>query len=291
MANSLNTNGMNLKIGITYSEDEARAKLNSVLNKLELKSKIQIPVEIDGERFVKTIRTYQDEMKNLVEETTLYNGASKVFSQTISNITTAEERANAAIARQTNNTKQLTTAQQQLNSTTKHGVSIFQDFTNTFLKMAKFNTINLIYDGIINKMSEAIQITNDFDKAMTEFKKVTDTSTISLSEYTEKLGELGELTSSTTTEMISAATEFSKGGFNADESAQLAQVANLYMNIADAELSAGEAASYVISQMKAFDIQVEDAISIIDKTNEVKLLLTSINCVNFWKAKTLYASC
>ena len=38
MANSLNTNGMNLKIGITYSEEEARRKLNSVLNKLELKS-------------------------------------------------------------------------------------------------------------------------------------------------------------------------------------------------------------------------------------------------------------
>ena len=79
MANSLNTNGMNLKIGITYSEEEARAKLNSVLNKLELKSTIQIPVEIDGERFVKTIRTYQDEMKNLVEETTLYMVRVKHF--------------------------------------------------------------------------------------------------------------------------------------------------------------------------------------------------------------------
>lgn len=198
MANSLNTNGMNLKIGITYSEEEARRKLNSVLNKLELKSTIQIPVEVDGERFVKTIRTYQDEMKNLVEETTLYNGAGKTFSQTITKITNAEERVNAAIAKQTNNTKQLTASQQQLNSTTKHGVSIFQDFTNTFLKMAKFNTINLIYDGIISKMSEAIQITNDFDAAMTEFKKVTDTTNLSLSDYTEQLGELGEATARTT---------------------------------------------------------------------------------------------
>ena len=48
MANSLNTNGMNLKVGITYSEQEARTKLNSVLNKLEYKSKVQIPIEIDG---------------------------------------------------------------------------------------------------------------------------------------------------------------------------------------------------------------------------------------------------
>ena len=283
MANSLNTNGMNLKIGITYSEDEARAKLNSVLNKLELKSKIQIPVEIDGERFVKTIRTYQDEMKNLVEETTLYNGAGKVFSQTISNITTAEERANAAIARQTNNTKQLTTAQQQLNSTTKHGVSIFQDFTNTFLKMAKFNTINLIYDGIINKMSEAIQITNDFDAAMTEFKKVTDTTSLSLSDYTEQLGQLGEATARTTTQMLQSATEFSKAGFTPEESARLAQVASLYQNIADAEISAGEAASFITSQIKAFKdygVEANNATQVIDKLNEVCKLQRNLKMIS-----------
>ena len=33
---------------------------------------------------------------------------------------------------------------------------------------------------------------------MTEFKKVTDTSKLSLSEYTEELGKLGEATARTT---------------------------------------------------------------------------------------------
>ena len=43
----------------------------------------------------------------------------------------------------------------------------------------------------------------------------------------------------------------------------------LYQNIADAELSAGDAASYIISQMKAFNITADNATEIIDKTNEV----------------------
>ena len=47
-------------------------------------------------------------------------------------------------------------------------------------------------------MSEAIQITNDFDKAMTEFKKVTDTNNLSLQEYTETLGQYGEDVARTT---------------------------------------------------------------------------------------------
>jgi len=91
--------------------------------------------------------------------------------------------------------------------------------------------------------------------------------------------------------MLEAATEFSKGGYDAETSAQLAQVASLFQNIADSELSAGDAASFIISQMKAFNIEANQATSILDKVNEVKLFVTSINCVNFWKAKVHYVPC
>lgn len=69
--------------------------------------------------------------------------------------------------------------------------------------------------------------------------------------------------------MLESATEFSKGGYDAETSAQLAQVASLFQNIADSELSAGDAASFIISQMKAFDIEANQATSILDKVNEV----------------------
>lgn len=69
--------------------------------------------------------------------------------------------------------------------------------------------------------------------------------------------------------MVEAATEFKRSGYSDEDSAQLAQIASLYQNVADSQLSAGDSAAYVISQMKAFDITADDAISIIDKTNEV----------------------
>lgn len=75
--------------------------------------------------------------------------------------------------------------------------------------------------------------------------------------------------------MLEAATEFSKGGFTPEESANLAQVATLFQNIADSEISASDAASFIISQMKAFDIEASQATSILDKINEVKLFVTS----------------
>lgn len=71
------------------------------------------------------------------------------------------------------------------------------------------------------------------------------------------------------TEMLSSATEFVKTGASEEEAAQLAKVAELYRNVADAEISSGQAASFLVSQMKAFNIESSDAISIIDKVNQV----------------------
>jgi polyhydroxyalkanoate synthesis regulator phasin len=260
---------MNLKVGITYSEQEARTKLNSVLNKLEYKSKVQIPIEIDGERFVKTVRTYQDAMKNLVEETVLYNGAGKAMSSTITNITTAEERVNKAITEQVNKTKQLKSAQQSLNVSTKKSVSLFQDFTATFMKMAKFNTINLIYDAIINSMSEMVEVTEKLNAATVEFQKVSDLSGESLQAYKEHLGELGAEVGRTMSEMIEGSTTFRKSGFTDEESAQLAKINAMFQNIADEELSASDAAQILISTMKGFNLTANEVEHVADVINEV----------------------
>lgn len=271
MANSLTTSsGAMLRIGMSVDSAQAKAEFNKTMKILKQES--QIRLTIDGTDFTKTIRTYQDSMKNLVQTTTLWNHSTSKSTTEITGLTSAMERVNNAIANQTNQVRNLSNAQNNLNAHTQRSVSVFQDFTNTFLKMAKFNTINLIYDGIINKMSEAIQITNDFDAAMTEFKKVTDITSLSLSDYTEQLGQLGEATARTTTQMLQSATEFSKAGFTPEESARLAQVASLYQNIADAEISAGEAASFITSQIKAFKdygVEADNATQVIDKLNEV----------------------
>lgn len=280
----INSNGYVLNIGTTIDKGQikqAKAELDKFKADAEKNGKINLTITYDKAKGVKTqieqLKTATGEYATVVSK---LNSQGQVLEQVITRVGRSSNNATSGI-------NSLNQAQQNLNNSTKRSISVFQDFTDTFLKMAKFNTINMIYDGLIDKMSEAIQITNDFDAAMTEFKKVTDTTNLSLTEYTETLAKLGSAVGLGATSMLEASTEFSKSGFNPEDSANLAQVAMLYTNIADEELSAGEAASYIISQMKAFNIEAEDAISIIDKTNEVKLLLTSINCVNFWKAKTL----
>ena len=69
--------------------------------------------------------------------------------------------------------------------------------------------------------------------------------------------------------MVDSATEFRKSGFNEEDSATLAGVAAMYQNVADDAISAGESANFIISQMKAFGLEAEDATHIIDALNEV----------------------
>lgn len=73
--------------------------------------------------------------------------------------------------------------------------------------------------------------------------------------------------------MVEGATEFRKNGFNDQDAAQLAQVSAMFQNVADEEMSAGESASFLISQLIAFNQNTGDvagnANHIADAINEV----------------------
>lgn len=69
--------------------------------------------------------------------------------------------------------------------------------------------------------------------------------------------------------MVEAATEFRKSGFGDEDAANLALVATQFQNVADSEISAGEASSFIIAQLKAFNIEAENATHITDAVNEV----------------------
>lgn len=119
---------------------------------------------------------------------------------------------------------------------------------------------------IIGNMVEQVY---KLDAAMIEFQKVSDLQGPALDKYIDKLGNMGGAVARTTSTMLEGTTEFRKNGFNDEDSAQLAQVAATFQNVADEAVSAGDAASFLISQMIAFDIPAEKAETIADMVNSV----------------------
>ena len=63
--------------------------------------------------------------------------------------------------------------------------------------------------------------------------------------------------------------EFKKAGFDEKDSLELGRVASMYQNVADAEITAGEAANFITSQLIAYKMEAKDAEHVIDAVNEV----------------------
>lgn len=80
---------------------------------------------------------------------------------------------------------------------------------------------------------------------------------------------MGTEVSRTTAEMVSSASEFKRSGYSEEDAAILSKVSALFQNVADEEVEAGDAASFIVSQLKAFNFTANEAEGIIDAINEV----------------------
>lgn len=132
-----------------------------------------------------------------------------------------------------------------------------------------YNTVTQFFNTVSNGIKDMIVQVKELDDALTEFKKVSDLSGESLERYIDKAYKMGEAVAKTGTEMIEAATSFKKSGYTDEMSLELGTIAAMYTNIADEAISSADAADMIIAQMKAFKIEAQDAIHIIDAINEV----------------------
>ena len=154
----------------------------------------------------------------------------------------------------------------KVNRATMTASAAFVDITK---KVALFGAATSIISGFTAACGAAMQAVLDFDKSLTEMKKVSSLSGQELDNYTKKLAELGEQTARSRSEMVDASTEFLKSGFSEEDSAELARVATMMQNVADSEMDAGTAANFITSQLKAFKLDAADAEMVLDGLNEV----------------------
>ena len=69
--------------------------------------------------------------------------------------------------------------------------------------------------------------------------------------------------------MVEAATGWIKAGYSEEDAAQLAKFSALLQNTADEELSGAEATSILVSQLKAYHMEANEAIKVTDIINQV----------------------
>ena len=111
---------------------------------------------------------------------------------------------------------------------------------------------------------------------MTELKKVTDETDASYKQFLEDAAGTSGIIGSTISDFTEATANFARLGYSMEEAASMAETAIVYKNVADGLDTVEESTESIISTMKAFGIEANDTMSIIDKYNEVGRIFADI---------------
>ena len=100
-----------------------------------------------------------------------------------------------------------------------------QKISKGLLDEVTYQPAQMISRTALTAVQAMVDEVRTLDASVTEFKKVSDLTGVSLDSYVTKLGEIGKETARTTAEMVDAATQFKKAGYNEQDSAVLAETA------------------------------------------------------------------
>lgn len=123
-------------------------------------------------------------------------------------------------------------------------------------------------NDIFRYIGEGVNIIRDLDEAMTEVRKVSDATEASYARFQKTVASTAKEIASTNKELLNSSADFLRLGYSIEQAEDLAKNATLFVNVGDG-VDAKEATEDMITAMKAFDIQAEDSIKIVDDYNQI----------------------
>lgn len=140
---------------------------------------------------------------------------------------------------------------------------------DAFTNMLKYQLSYEIIQRTVEALKAMTQAVSDLDKNLTEFNKVADLSAEQLADFSDKAYDAADKIGRTGTDMIEAATEFKRAGYDLNNSLEMGDAALVMTNVADGITQTSDAASTLISVLNGFNVNESDVMTIVDKMNSV----------------------
>ena len=237
MANNLSANDFQLGVQVVPKTDQ----LNNEFKKISQTATLNVNVKINDQSFKKVnkvVETYSNNLGKTYQQTTILNQANEVLYSSTTKLNEKFKPFNKEVKQSSQNLSETAkTAKQASGSITNLGEvtskagtqakSLGQSFGDIVTKVGKFYLATKPIQMMQQAFDEVVETVKEFDDTLVEFRKVSDLSGDSLTAYTQKLAEMGEVTGSTMTSLVSAATEFKKSGYSDEDAATLASVAEI----------------------------------------------------------------
>lgn len=148
-----------------------------------------------------------------------------------------------------------------------NGKSFFAEMNRGFKQIGQFaltyGAIQRVPYILKQMASEVLSV----DTAMTNLYKVTDETTAKYNDFLNNAGSISKSIGRDMSSYITQTSEWAKLGYSMDQSANLSKISSIYSNVG--EVDDKTAVSDLVTVMKAYDINYNKALSIVDKYNKL----------------------
>lgn len=148
-------------------------------------------------------------------------------------------------------------------------MTFFDSFKSKLKGLTELVSPLLLMQLVGNVARGMAQNVTQIDSAMTELRKVTDNSEKEYADYQKSVRDTSFAIGSSQADLIQSSATFARLGYNIKDSAVLGRNAALYASVGDEGMTAEDAATYMVSMMKGFNIAADDSLHVVDALNEV----------------------
>lgn len=156
---------------------------------------------------------------------------------------------------------------------TEKAITAFGKFWNELKGKVKGIATYLLsmtgFQEVWQQIRQGVQYVREIDAALTELKKVTDETNATYDAFLQTAAKTAGVIGSTVSEFTNATADFARLGYNLAEATELAKAASVYKNVGDGITDISQASESIISTMKAFGIEAEGAMGIVDRFNQI----------------------
>ena len=212
---------------------------------------------------------YQKQLTDAVRATTTGTVSIKKFDSVTNTLTYTVKEAGGMFTTYKASIDPLNNSMVKVRGETTKTISVFDMVTKKVKEFSYYFTGSMMVSRLISKFREGIQVVKEIDSALVELKKVTDETEKSYEQFINTASKLGKKIGSTITDVTNATATFAKLGYEIKTATEMAEAALVYQNVGDSVESADAAAQSIISTMKGFGLEASEAMSIVDKFNEI----------------------
>ena len=234
-------------------------------------------METSAKRFGNTMKSVSNESSGLVSMFEATTASNKTLNWLNNNTKAAKKYGDALqnLAEKQKNVTERSEArdlQNQVNDLKSKaalegltGNSIFTELGRGFNQIKQFVGV---YGGIqkaVDTVRDLVVNVKEVDSAMTNLYKVTDETSAKYSSFQKDSGKTAIDLGRTMSSYIDQTATWAKLGNTLSDSAKLAKTSSIYANVG--EVDDETAVSDIVTAMKAFNIQAQDSIQIVDQLN------------------------